>query len=187
MDSILRKISLKMFELNMIEASDLDLIQYGLELFLLKIVHFGGIFLLAFLMKGLYGVGTMIIFSIPFLSLRSNSGGYHAKTRLRCFIISLLITVLVLFITPLLESVSLKVLVLICSLFIYNNSPLIHKNNPLYPEESMILHERVKVILLAIFISAGILEFLKFESVLNIIYIAIILVSLFMVIEILIK
>lgn len=187
MDSILRKIPLKMFELDMIEATDLDLIQYGLELFLLKIVHFGGIFLLAFLTKGLYGVGTMIIFSIPFLVLRSNSGGYHAKTRLRCFIISLLITVFVLYITPLLESVSLEVLALICSLFIYKNSPLIHENNPLYPEECMILHEHVKSILLIIFVSVGILEFMKFVFVVKIICIAVLLVSLFMVIEILIK
>lgn len=156
-----------MFELNMIEANDLA--QYGLELFLLKVIHFGGIFLFSFLV------------------LRSNSGGYHAKTRLRCFLTSMLITVFVLYISPLLESFLLEGLTIISSVLIYKNSPLVNENNPLYPEEYKMLHKRVKSVLIVIFLNLRILKLFKLVFVVKVVCIAVLLAFLFMVIEIIIK
>lgn len=45
MDSILNKISLIMLNMKIIQENEYDIVHYGLELFMLKVLHFGGIFL----------------------------------------------------------------------------------------------------------------------------------------------
>lgn len=99
----------------------------------------------------------------------------------------MLITVFVLYISPLLESFLLEGLTIISSVLIYKNSPLVNENNPLYPEECKMLHKRVKCVLIVIFLNLGILKLFKLVFVVKVVCIAVLLVFLFMVIEIIIK
>lgn len=99
----------------------------------------------------------------------------------------MLITVFVLYISPLLESFLLEGLTIISSVLIYKNSPLVNENNLLYPEECKMLHKRVKSVLIVIVLNLRILKLFKLVFVVKVVCIAVLLAFLFMVIEIIIK
>lgn len=75
----------KLIEMQIIGAKDYELYRFGIETALLKGIH-----LISYMILGLLlgRVMELIIFLIAFIPLREYAGGYHAATKLRCYIIS---------------------------------------------------------------------------------------------------
>lgn len=77
-----------MLKKNLISSDDVEIYEYGLELLQLKIIHMSFILLIGLCLGYLLEV---IVFILSFFTLRANIKGYHAKTRIACIIISIMI------------------------------------------------------------------------------------------------
>ncbi len=77
----------KLVEMKIIGAEDYELYRFGIETAFLKGIH-----LISYIILGLLlGKTTeLVIFLFAFIPLREYAGGYHAATKLRCYIISCL-------------------------------------------------------------------------------------------------
>lgn len=135
MERIAKTISELLLENNIIPENDIEIYKYGLELFLTSVLEVSAI-LLASIFIGNFC--ETLIFLITFLPVRIYSGGYHADTRGRCFMV--LIGVYILFSIILLLDVSsiykyfmipFSILTIFC---IYKWAPLQH-NNKLIQEQ----------------------------------------------------
>jgi accessory gene regulator B len=84
-DRISEYVVRKLRESNIIKEEDIELYQFGIESFLMKACH-----LISYLVIGLlFGrLPELLLFLAAFIPLRECSGGYHAKTPLRCYILS---------------------------------------------------------------------------------------------------
>lgn len=88
MKYITESISKKLLILNLITNSQLAICNYGIEVLISSIIN-----ILTILLCSLFfnTVWHGIIFLIVFVPLRTTLGGYHAKTRIKCFLISMLL------------------------------------------------------------------------------------------------
>lgn len=77
---------------NLIEESEQEVYQYGLERLLGKLTSYSAFLVLAFCIGKI--IPTVLFLSFLFL-LRGRTGGYHASTELRCFVSSLAICAVV--------------------------------------------------------------------------------------------
>lgn len=68
-----------------ISRENADIYRFGLECMFLKAVHYVSYFLIALLF---HSAGSLLISACIFAPLRSRIGGYHAKTRMRCYVFS---------------------------------------------------------------------------------------------------
>jgi accessory gene regulator B len=167
MDRLLDKIISFTYKDEIIEPDRIEIVRYGLELFILKAV-----FLLASLIIALFmgEILSYLIFLIFFMPLRTLAGGYHASTRLLCFIESMLTVVLVCgicMITPtkiLSVIILLDILTLISSAAIFILSPVEDKNKPLSAKKKRSFQGRVRIYL---FISLAVIILLAFLKLLN--------------------
>lgn len=77
-----------------ISAEEVELYQFGMECFVLKTINALSYFIIAVLMRmplELLVMGTILI------PLRTSAGGYHAKTRIGCYIFSCVVVTAALF------------------------------------------------------------------------------------------
>lgn len=88
MKYITESISKKLLALNLITNSQWTIYNYGIEVLISSIIN-----ILTILLCSLFfnTVWHGIIFLIVFVPLRTTLGGYHAKTRIKCFLISVLL------------------------------------------------------------------------------------------------
>ena len=105
---------------------------YGFQLFLSSAAAMISIFILSCLLGEVY---TSFVFSAIFVSIRLFSGGYHAKTYSKCFIVSNMVFLICFFLAqaiheyhmdfvyPVMVCLSLSVIVIL--------TPIKHKNHPL--------------------------------------------------------
>jgi len=78
-------------EQGVISEKDIDICKYGLEIIFSSTIEVFSIFLIALLVGNF--VHTFFFF-LAFIPLRIYVGGYHASTKLRCYLVSLLVYVL---------------------------------------------------------------------------------------------
>lgn len=132
-----------------ISNSDVDSYAYGFELILISSINWGAILLIMFCNK-MY-IETLL-YIISFLSLRHHTGGYHARTHLHCFILSLVTYIFTLTLCRIelfLPCVIINSLSILSSLIIiYKYAPLIHENHPIV-QVNLIHHRRVSLLLSA--------------------------------------
>lgn len=88
MKIISKKIMQIICQQGIISNSELDKYIYGLEIFLSSTVEVISIILLSAILGNV--VQTILFFS-AFIPLRIFAGGYHADTRLRCYLVSLMV------------------------------------------------------------------------------------------------
>jgi accessory gene regulator B len=75
-----------------VDDDKVEIVRYGLELAILKAVFLIASLLISLILRELV---SYIIFILFFMPLRSLAGGYHAKTRLICFIESMTLVIAV--------------------------------------------------------------------------------------------
>jgi accessory gene regulator B len=167
MDRLLDKIIAFTYKDEIIEPDRIEIVRYGLELFILKAVFLLASVIIALLMDEIL---SYLIFLIFFMPLRTLAGGYHASTRLLCFIESMFTVVLVCGICKLTATKSLPVIILlgiftlISSAVIFILSPVEDKNKPLSAKQKRSFQGRVRIYL---FISLAVLILLAFLGLLN--------------------
>ena len=107
-----------------------------------------------------------VVFLLVYSPLRSFAGGAHAKTHLRCYVLSILLTVVTLFVIKLLPNDTLINLSisLLAGLIIFFLAPVEDENKPLDEIEVKVYRERTRIILIIellitiILLAIGILE-----------------------------
>ncbi|SHO50309.1 accessory gene regulator ArgB-like protein [Anaerocolumna xylanovorans] len=75
----------KLIKKRVIKEEEYELYQFGIETAFLKGLHLLSYFILGLLLGRIM---ELIIFLAVFIPLREYSGGYHASTKLRCYIVS---------------------------------------------------------------------------------------------------
>lgn len=84
-NTMAKNLSKKLVTLDIIKFDDYDVIIFGLEVILSTIFEILGLLMLGFFLNSIL---ELIIFIGFFSLLRVNSGGYHATTCFRCFLLS---------------------------------------------------------------------------------------------------
>lgn len=105
---------------------------YGFQLFLSSAAAMVSIFVLSCLLQAVYA---SFVFSAIFVSIRLFSGGYHAKTYGRCFIVSNSVFLFCFFLARTIQKYHFDfvcpLLVCFSLLIIVTLAPIKHKNHPL--------------------------------------------------------
>ena len=104
----------ELYKSGLITYDNKEIYEFGIEATLLKFIH-----VLTMIIVGIFFglVPQTILFIICYSAIRTYAGGIHAKTRVGCFIISLLMIILVLGIVKICPSEIIKPLSLILMLF----------------------------------------------------------------------
>lgn len=130
MKSISGEIALLLAEQGVISKDDADRCRYGLYVFLTSIFELASILAVSIFVGNF--LQTLIFFA-AFIPIRMYAGGYHADTKLRCFITSIgvyiIFSVFMRYIYA--DNISLIILVTefaFSSIMIFAYSPIIHKN-----------------------------------------------------------
>lgn len=147
-----------------IRQEDSDIYRFGLECMILKSLHYISYVLIGFLMHSLF---SLIISSCALAPLRIRTGGYHAKSRIGCYIFSCFMVLLICF----LNKKTIPEWIHISGLFfadiiIYFLVPVENENNPLDLVEKQIFHKQAMFLLciVNIFVLAMLWQNLKVGS-----------------------
>lgn len=116
------KILQGMLKNQFIEEEDLEIYEYGLQIMFLKLIHTCSIFIIGLLL----GIAKEItIFMICYSLLRTYTGGFHAKTSLRCILISFMMVLFIWITLYQISDVIMYVGNIISTTIILLNSPVI--------------------------------------------------------------
>ncbi len=83
MDRLVRGILHKIQTEELVDKEDIEIYQFGLECMLLKLIHIVSYLLIGICMGEVF---SLIVSGSILIPLRRKAGGYHAKTRLGCYI-----------------------------------------------------------------------------------------------------
>lgn len=176
---ISNKILQKMIEKNLIENDEVEIYEYGIQLFFLKIIHLCSIFIVGFIL----GIPIEIaIFIICYSLLRSYTGGYHAQSALYCLLISINMVICMSFT---IQYINKTITLLICIMnviSILKLSPAINKDMIVDGED--IIENRNKSIIVSIisFVIFIILFILQIKTLYMPIFYSLFFCSLFLII-----
>lgn len=149
MDKLTRSISQSLLENNFIGKDDVELCQYGIEMFIICVLEMTAILLLSVIIGNFIET---VIYMLAFIPMRVYSGGYHADTRLRCFIILLAVYAAFSIINRYNFFIEFSIFILIALLlnilFVYMWSPLPNRNKTV--NEKQLHHYRKMSILLSV-------------------------------------
>jgi accessory gene regulator B len=155
MDALIARIVNYFVRSEVIDRDDAEIYEYGLYFIISDIIDFSLTFLAAFLINAF---PQTILYYVAFIGLRRCAGGYHASTRMRCFVISMitwLVSMMLIRLTA--SSTTLSVVfALISCVIIWLYSPVENSNNPHTPEELSRMRKtsQVYVIILAMAVVA---------------------------------
>lgn len=127
------KIADQLVEDHTIDAADVEAYKFGIEVTILKVIHYVSYIAIALCLRKLL---ELVIIFVIFYSFRRNTGGFHAKTRLGCYLFSCAVIFLSLLATNLkldwwvLTAVSVLDLVILLIL-----APVQHSNRKLEAED----------------------------------------------------
>lgn len=133
MNKLAYALSQKFVTNNIISEKDIEIYRYGLEILLSSTFTSLSLLIVATLIDSFwYGV-IYLLFTIP---LRTTAGGYHADTRLKCFICSNLTYVCVSLFLRIMNSISIPMycwllLLYLGAFYIYLKAPVQNINHPI--------------------------------------------------------
>lgn len=160
-----------------LSANDREVIRYGLEMFLGTLLG-----LVATLIVGIcFGsLVSGIVLWILIFPLRKNAGGYHAKTKLSCFFISITIEIVsfALFYQKELSKTCYMIIALLCMCYIYRKSPVGTANKQLDEIEKIMYRKRARWIVITEFILFICALFIGMSKLSRLIVMAFFIVSL---------
>ncbi|MCL2717619.1 MAG: accessory gene regulator B family protein [Lachnospiraceae bacterium] len=145
---------------------------YGIEVLFGKIISYGTLLIMAAILDMWLPT---IIFMITFYSLRSRTGGHHAKNFLQCYIGTICGYFLLMeFVAPYLikNDIAFIVIMVVSVPVILLYAPIDHPNLQLSEEEKKACKKSTKMLLLLILICIGVVEILNIGSAISV-YIAI--------------
>ena len=163
-----QKITDRLCRQDIIEDADKELYAYGFDMLLTVSLNIISTIIIGLLFGMVF---ESIAFLVAYIPLRSYAGGYHARTPLRCYIISLLLIVLILLTLRLIrESVlALFVLSTIGTIICVTISPVEDVNKPLDEAEIKVYRKKAMIILAAeiIILIISIFALMKLAAVIS--------------------
>lgn len=163
-----QKIADRLCKQDIIEDADKELYVYGFNMLLTVSLNIISTIIIGLLFGMVF---ESIAFLVAYIPLRSYAGGYHARTPLRCYIISLLLIVLILLTLRLIrESVlALFVLSTIGTIICVTMSPVEDVNKPLDEAEIKVYRKKAMIILAAeiIILIISIFALMKLAAVIS--------------------
>lgn len=178
---------------NLIKNEDKEIYEYAFNIILSSLIHIATVMIIG-LCFNLFIESLAFYFS--FIAIRKFAGGYHAKTPARCYLCSLLISIIILSAIKLFCCTNIYILTLLivieilCVILISRIAPLDSDNNPLNSKEKKYYRKVSRVIstallcisiitirlnyikvgvsiMLGIFMSAGVLLARYVQNVIN--------------------
>lgn len=147
---LVEKILGNLIESNSIDVADVEIYKFGIETTLLKALHYTSYFLMALYMNKVFEF--TIIFTV-FYIFRRNTGGYHARTRIGCYLFSCVAIFLSFFATELnfnwRGATIISVLDIIILLAL---SPVQNSNRNLDIEEISCFKHRIRILSVIFFV-----------------------------------
>lgn len=161
MDIFLDKVMDFIIHNRKIDDEEAEIVRYGLEMAVLKITFFAAALAVSLLINSFW---QFIIFISLFSVLRSYAGGYHAKTRIRCFIQSMLLIIVAVVIINITQKITyiivpLSVIALAAGAAIWLLAPVDTKNKRLDFDEKVPLRKKTRITLI-VEIIIGIVSFI---------------------------
>lgn len=146
MDRLINNILFKMQAEKFMDEEDIEIYQFGLECMLLKLVHIVSYILIGICMKELV---SLLVSGSILISLRRKTGGYHAKTKMGCYIFSCVVVFLLcltnkIIITPTYGVIGMAVVDIIIILF----APVENENRVLESDERILFRNQAMKFLL---------------------------------------
>ncbi|MCM1061673.1 MAG: accessory gene regulator B family protein [Eubacterium sp.] len=144
-----------------------EIVKYGLEILLIKYLFFSAALIIGILMHSFL---ECLIFIIFLSTIRSKTGGYHADTRIQCFVQSMLTFVFALSLLKLetlykVILIPLSILALCSAIIIWLFAPIDTKNKPLSENEKKIFGTKSKVMLCLETVIAIVAYFIGFDGI----------------------
>lgn len=159
------KITSALEKQNIIDVDDEEVYKYSIEVFISDIVYFLIALLTAILTKSLL---ISAIYFVGFFSIRKFSGGYHAKTYMRCHFLSWLNQMLMILMFKMLPTDCYRIVsylfVLVSFICVFLFAPVDNENKPLDEYEKKKYAFISKLIISFIVISVIVLSFTKANS-----------------------
>lgn len=173
LESIAENITFLLLKNKIIEYEDSDIYIYGFQVIISSLMVTISLLILGVLLKK---VLFTLVFMLVFVSLRINTGGYHANRFKDCLSLSLLIYLIEILLVKFIPN-EYKVIVIFTLLafgtsVIFAKAPIEHKNNPLtlkekikYKKISRIISSIVSiVILIGVFIKQDLIDYYLISS-----------------------
>lgn len=166
MEMLLNKIMRFIYQNNDIEEEKSEVIRYGLEIVITKVFFTISIVIIGMIMNCLV---ESVIFAVAFTLIRQYSGGYHAETKIKCFMLSILTLVAALMIIKLIEYFPVLILPLfvisnISGIYILCQAPVDTLNKRLDEDEIRVYGGRARAITAILLFVAVLLLFLGLNN-----------------------
>ena len=137
MKSISGSIANTLWTQGIIQKEDIDTCRYGLDVFISSVLEIASILAIAAYLKNFFET---VLFFTAFIPLRVYAGGYHADTKLKCYLISLGVYGIFTFLMKLLPQGVYSAVNLITTIFslimVVIDAPVVHKNKTVNEIES---------------------------------------------------
>ncbi len=147
---LIDKITYGLVEDNSIDAVDVEAYKFGLEVTILKVFHYVSYITIALCMKKI--PEAVIVFAVLY-AFRRSTGGFHAKTRIGCYLFSCAVIFLSLFATELSFSWQGAAIISILDIIILLIlSPVQNSNRNLDTEEIVYFRHRLRILSVIFFV-----------------------------------
>ena len=142
---------------NIIANDDREIYQYGLERIFTILLNLVSILILSLIFGEIF---KSIVFTVSFFVLREYSGGFHARTPVKCYLLTLASVALFLLIVKLnyINVYICFILLLVSSVTIFLYSPIGSENKPL-DEIKKIIYKRKTIMIWAVEICISVLSY----------------------------
>ncbi len=148
--SLIDRITYGLVKDNSIDAADVEAYKFGLEVTILKALHYVSYVAIALCMKKF--LEAVIVFAVLY-AFRRNTGGFHAKTRIGCYLFSCAVIFLSLFATDLnLNRWAMMIISILDVIVLLGLSPVQNSNRNMDAEDMEYFRHRLRVLLLIYFI-----------------------------------
>ncbi|MCM1525575.1 MAG: accessory gene regulator B family protein [Ruminococcus sp.] len=143
------------------DSEEREVVRYGLELILLKAL-FGCLIAVTGILMGCFW--ECVLYNLMFLALRSYAGGYHAQTRTRCLIQSMLTVIAALTAIRLccendFAAAVLAGLSLVCGFALWKLAPVDTENRQLDENEAIMFGKKTRITL-AVYLAAAVIAYI---------------------------
>lgn len=166
MEIILNKVMTVIAKDNDFDDDEAEVVRYGLEIMITRAFFAVIIAIIGLLMNCFF---ESILFAVSFSLLREYGGGYHAETRKKCFVLSILTLVAALSIIKLAENFQFLTfpiwgIALISVIYIFFKAPIDTPNKRFDEDEIKIYGRKARLLTFIILVSAALFWILNLSD-----------------------
>ena len=163
MEVILDKVMTFIAKDNEFDEEEAEVVKYGLEIVITRVI-FAIVIVVVGLLMGCFFES--VVFAISFSLLREYGGGYHAETRKKCFVLSILTLVAALSIIKLAENFQILALpiwgiALVSVIYILLKVPIDTPNKRFDEDEMKVYGRKARLLTVILLAAAALLWFLN--------------------------